>query len=78
LGTYHAAPSYELYGLDVAFTSSEPPPINQPVIKSSIGFHLRSGVHGLELFDWEQYMKFIEYHFKSIEPRSVAEAYTIH
>jgi len=78
LGTYHAAPSYELYGLDVAFTSSEPPPINQPVIKSSIGFHLRSGVHGLELFDWEQYMKFIEYHFKSIEPRSVAEVYNLH
>jgi len=75
IGTYEAAPSYKLYGLDVAFTSPEPPPINQPVIKSSIGFHLRSGVHGLELYDWEQYMKFMEYHFMNIEPRSVADVY---
>jgi pimeloyl-ACP methyl ester carboxylesterase len=78
IGTCEAAPAYELYGLDVAFTSPEPPPINQPVIKSSIGFHLRSGVHGLELYDWEQYMKFVEYHFMDIEPRSVEEVYNSH
>jgi len=77
LGTYNAAPSYELYDLDVAFTSAEPPPINQPVIKSHIGFHLRSGVHGLELFDWEQYMKFIEYQFMNIEPRNLTDVYDI-
>ena len=75
MGTSMAAPSYELYGLDVGFTPAGPPPVNQPVIKSSIGYHLRSGVHGLELFDWEQYMKFIEFHFMNIEPRSVAEVY---
>jgi hypothetical protein len=76
IGTYKAAPVYELYGLDVAFTPPGPPPINEPVIKSSIGFHQRSGVHGLELFDWEQYMKFIEYHFMNMEPRSVEEVYS--
>ncbi len=76
IGTYKAAPVYELYGLEVAFAPPEPPPINEPVIKSSIGFHQRSGVHGLELYDWEQYMKFIEYHFMNIEPRSVEEVYT--
>lgn len=75
IGTYNAAPSYMLYGKEVAFSSPEQPTINQPIIKSSIGFHVRSGVHGLELYDWEQYMKFMEYHFMRIEPRTVAEAY---
>ncbi len=75
IGTYNAAPSYQLYKKDVAFTSEKQPAINQPIIKSTIGFHVRSGVHGLELYDWEQYMKFIEYHFLNIEPRSVEEVY---
>ena len=75
IGTYNATPSYELYEKDVAFTSEKQPAINQPIIKSSIGYHVRSGVHGLELYDWEQYMKFIEYHFMNIEPRSVEEVY---
>ena len=73
-----AAPVYELCGLDVAFTLHESPPINEPVIKSSIGLNQRSGVHGFELFDWEQSLKFIEYHLMNIEPRSVEEVYTFH
>lgn len=75
MGTYNAAPSYLLYNKKVAFKSSEQPPINQPIVESSIGYHVRSGVHGLELYDWEKYMQFIEYHFINIEPRSVEEVY---
>ena len=75
IGTYNATPSYALYGKKVAFESEKQPHINQPIIKSQIGYHVRSGVHGLELYDWEQYMKFIEYHFLKIEPRSVQEVY---
>ncbi|WP_089889804.1 glucuronyl esterase domain-containing protein [Kriegella aquimaris] len=75
IGTYNSAPAYQLYDKDVAFTSENQPEINQPIIKSTIGYHVRSGGHGLELFDWEQYMKFIEYHFLNIEPRSVEEVY---
>lgn len=75
IGTYHAAPSYRLYRKNVAFTSTKQPAINQPIIKSTIGYHVRSGVHGLELYDWEQYMKFIEYHFLNREPRTVEEVY---
>lgn len=75
IGTYHASPSYQLYKKDVAFTSDKQPAINQPIIKSTIGYHVRSGVHGLELYDWEQFMKFIEFHFLNIEPRSVEEVY---
>jgi len=75
IGTYNAAPSYRLYEKDVAFIAKKQPAINQPIIKSTIGYHVRSGVHGLELYDWEQYMKFIEHHFLNIEPRSAEEVY---
>ncbi len=75
IGAYNASPAYELYGQKVGFTSSRQPKINQPITKSAIGYHVRSGVHGFELFDWEQYMKFIEFHFMKIDPRSVSEVY---
>ena len=75
IGTYNAKPAYKLYGKKVAFESDKQPAINQPIVKSQIGYHVRSGVHGLELYDWEQYMKFIEYHFLNMEPRSVEEVY---
>ncbi len=75
IGTYNAAPSYKLYGKKVAFTSPEQPPVDQPIIESAIGYHVRSGFHGLELYDWEQYMKFIEYHFMKIPIRSTHDIY---
>jgi hypothetical protein len=75
IGTYNATPSYQLYGKKVAFSSPEQPAINQPILESSIGYHVRSGFHGLELFDWEQYMKFIEYHFMKIPIRSAHDIY---
>jgi len=75
IGTYSAAPSYKLYGKKVAFTSSEQPPVDQPIIESGIGYHVRSGFHGLDLYDWEQYMKFMEYHFMEIPIRSTHDIY---
>ena len=75
IGTYNAMSSYQLYKKNVAFPSEQQPAINEPIIKSTIGYHVRSGVHGLELYDWEQYMKFIELHFLNIEPRSAEEVY---
>ncbi len=75
IGTYNAAPAYKLYKKDVKFTSPQQPTINQPIIESAIGYHVRSGTHGLPLYDWEQSMKFIEFHFMKIKPRTVAEVY---
>lgn len=75
IGTYNAAPAYKLYGQSVGFSSPEQPTINQPIVESAIGYHVRSGTHGLPLYDWEQSMKFVEFHFMKIKPRSVAEVY---
>jgi len=76
IGTFNASPAYNLYGKKVAFKSQKQPPINQPIIESYIGYHVRSGVHGLELYDWERYMEFIEYHFLKIPIRSINEVYS--
>ena len=78
IGVYNAVPAYELYQQKVQFPSSKQPEINQLITESAIGYHVRSGVHGFELIDWEQYMKFIEFHFMGIEPRSVSEVYRSH
>ncbi|MBA7523734.1 Carbohydrate esterase [subsurface metagenome] len=75
IGTYNSTPSYKLYGKKVAFTSPEQPPVDEPIIESAIGYHVRSGFHGLDLYDWEQYMKFIEYHFMNISIRSAHDIY---
>jgi len=75
IGTWNATPAYELYGKKVTFSSSKQPPVDSPVIKSAIGYHVRSGFHGLTLYDWERYMEFIEYHFMNIPIRSVHEIY---
>lgn len=75
LGTYHAAPVYELYGKKIPFTSEEQPEVNHPIVKSAIGYHVRSGFHGLKLYDWERYMEFIEYHFMDKQIRKVHDVY---
>lgn len=75
IGTYNAKPGYELYGEKVAFLSQDQPPLDSPIIESAIGYHVRSGFHGLTLYDWERYMEFIEYHFMKIPIRSVHDIY---
>ena len=75
IGTYNAKPAFDLYGKKVAFASEEQPALDQPILESSIGYHVRSGFHGLTLYDWEQYMKFIEFHFIKIPIRSTHDIY---
>lgn len=75
LGTYHASPVYKLYGKKLPFKSEKQPPVNQPIVKSAIGYHVRTGSHGLTLYDWERFLEFIEYHFMKIPIRSVHDIY---
>lgn len=56
LSCYYATPVYNLYGLN-GITKSEIPMVNQPVT-TNIGYHIRSGVHDVTLYDWEQYIRF--------------------
>jgi hypothetical protein len=46
-------------GVDV----EEWPAVNQPV-GASIGYHIRTGKHDVTDYDWEQYLKFADRHFR--------------
>ena len=62
LSAVEAGKVYQLYKKTGTGTS-EMPAINTPV-GQTIGYHLRDGGHDILLYDWEQYMNFIDKHIK--------------
>lgn len=62
LSIVNASPVYNLYGKTTALTT-EPPPVNSPVIHSSLGYHFREGIHDLNVYDWGNFIRFADYHF---------------
>ena len=61
LSALEAEPVYKLFGHN--FGATEHPLPNQP-IHGRIGYHVRSGKHDVTAYDWEQYLKFADQHFK--------------
>ena len=45
------------------FPATTMPAVNQPVY-AQIGYHMRAGKHDVTDYDWEQYLNFIDMHFK--------------
>ena len=64
LATVAASPVYELFGLK-GLATTEMPPLDQPVQKGCISYHVRSGGHGLTEYDWNQYMNFADKHWRN-------------
>ncbi len=62
LSAKYASAVYELLGLE-GLPVKEMPAVNQPVM-GTIGYHIRSGKHDLNTYDWIQYIKFADKHFK--------------
>lgn len=56
-----ASPAYELFEKK-GMPATELPPLDQPVM-GTIGYHIRSGGHGLLPYDWQQYLDFADMHF---------------
>ena len=56
---------YALYKTKSGLGNDMPPPEN-PVIESSLGYHLRTGEHDLNLYDWTQFVKFVKHHSKEL------------
>jgi hypothetical protein len=57
-----ASPVYVLLG-EKGFPATEMPPVNSPVV-GSIGYHVRTGGHGITLYDWQQYLDFADLYLR--------------
>lgn len=62
LSARYASAVYELLGFE-GLPAKEMPKVNTPAM-GTIGYHIRSGKHDLTLYDWQQYIKFADKHFK--------------
>ena len=59
LAAKHAEPVYALFGkkgLGVA----DMPPVNQPVLGDAIAYHIRTGKHDINPYDWARYLDYAD------------------
>lgn len=61
LGAYHAGEVYRLLG-GTAPESPELPPLGEPILDTTVGYHIRAGGHSVEPYDWEQLLDFVGRH----------------
>lgn len=71
LSLKHAEPVFALYG-SKSTLPEDPPGVDKPVISSLIAYHNRKGEHNLTVYDWTNFIRFANYHFKAI-PYSVTK-----
>lgn len=62
LGALAVTPVYRFLG-STGLPTTEWPPVNQPVL-GRVSYHVRSGVHSVTDFDWEQYLRFADAYVK--------------
>lgn len=63
MSTSLARQVYSLYGYEGLGDAEFPEP-DQPIHGDHVAYHLRTGGHGLERYDWHQYMDFADKHWK--------------
>jgi len=51
--------AYELYGKN-GLPATEFPPVNEPILSDSVGYHVRNGRHACKVFDWKCFLKFLK------------------
>ncbi len=61
LGAVGAGPVYKLLGKHGLGTDAMPA-VNQPIM-NDVGYHVRTGVHDVTAFDWDQYIAFAKKHY---------------
>ena len=59
LSLAHAAPVYGLFG-HPGVKPDEMPPLDSPLVRGRIGYHIRRGGHDLTPYDWERFMDFAD------------------
>jgi len=68
LAAYHAGTVYRLLGKR-ALPSNGMPPLNRPIM-TTVGYHIRTGKHGVTDFDWQAYLDFADMHLVRPAARS--------
>ncbi|MEJ5963957.1 acetylxylan esterase [Pedobacter immunditicola] len=53
---------YALYGIK-SLLPDLPPQINVPIVNAQLAYHNREGAHDLTPYDWNNFIKFANYHF---------------
>ncbi len=62
LSGLNAEPVFALFGKK-GYGVTQQPAIDHPVGDDAIGYHIRTGVHDVTDYDWQQYLKFAQKHF---------------
>lgn len=62
LSALYASPVYELYGKQGL--ASPMPAVDSPLQEGDVAYHIRSGGHDINLYDWTQYVRFADKYFK--------------
>ncbi|MEO8853179.1 MAG: hypothetical protein ABI359_05340, partial [Ginsengibacter sp.] len=65
LSAKYASPVYKLLNTD-GLLIDKWPPVDKPSF-GTIGYHLRTGNHGINLYDWEQFIKYADLHLKEMK-----------
>lgn len=65
LSLYYGSEVYQLFNMK-GLDSKQMPNVNTPVFSGQAGYHLREGEHDITAYDWVQYLKFADFHFKAI------------
>jgi hypothetical protein len=63
LSAYHASEVYRLLGKK-GLASGTSPPAGKAIIESDVGYHIRKGGHSIEMYDWQKFLDFADYHLK--------------
>lgn len=59
LSLVHASPVHALYG-NAPLRAEEMPPLESPLVRGKLAYHIRRGGHGLTLYDWARFMDFAD------------------
>ena len=62
LSSLNAKPVYDLYHQEVTLPK-DMPQINKPIINSTIGYHFREGAHDLNVYDWNNFIRFANFNY---------------
>lgn len=63
LSLYYGSEVYQLFNMK-GLENKQMPKVNTPLFSGQAGYHLREGEHDITAYDWTQYIKFADLHFK--------------